>query len=71
MDWTGLVAGIGIGGIISTLLQYKFNKDARQKDLRFQEKKEAFIGLLQSYHNAAVKHSDENSKAFAYWQMNY
>lgn len=37
--------------------------------LRFEEKKAAFIGLLETYHAAAVAPSDANSKNFAYWQL--
>jgi hypothetical protein len=33
-----------------------------------QEKREAYTGLLTALHDAAVRPSDANSKAFALWQ---
>ncbi|OUS04493.1 hypothetical protein A9Q96_16285 [Rhodobacterales bacterium 52_120_T64] len=41
-----------------------------QKKLRdFEERKAAFIGLLEAYHRAAIEDTDEAGKNFALWQM--
>ncbi len=69
MDLISLFTGLGIGSLLSVALQYYFNERSKSKTLAFQEKKEAFIGLLNAYHQAAVRPSDENSKNFAYWQI--
>jgi hypothetical protein len=41
---------------------------ASTSDRWYQEKREAYLGLLEALHDAAVHPSDENSKAFALWQ---
>ena len=39
------------------------------KKRNFQEKKEAYVGLLETYHKAAVYRTEEAAKNFAYWQI--
>jgi len=41
---------------------------ASTSDREYQEKREAYLGLLKSLHDAAIHPSDETSKAFALWQ---
>lgn len=66
---TNLLIAFGSGSIISTAVQYFFNERSKRKTLLFQEKKEAFVGLLEAYHKAAVEPSETAAKNFAYWQM--
>lgn len=68
-DVIQILAAFGVGTIVATVLQYFFNERAKRKTVAFQEKKDAFIGLLEAYHKAAVEPSDKHSKDFAYWQM--
>jgi len=35
----------------------------------FSEKKEAYVGLLDAYHKAAIEGTDAAAKNFAYWQI--
>jgi hypothetical protein len=35
----------------------------------FQERKEAYIGLLEAYNRASIEKTEETKKNFAYWQM--
>lgn len=73
MDIVQLISAAGIGGIIGSLLTTVIQSWLAHKSYihnrNFQEKKEAYIGLLNAYHNAAVKKSDEAAKEFALWQM--
>ncbi|WP_319413243.1 hypothetical protein [uncultured Cohaesibacter sp.] len=69
MDIISLVGAFGVGAIVSTFAQSWLNDRAAKRKLAFQEKKEAFVGLLEAYQKAAVEPSDKASKNFAYWQM--
>lgn len=65
------IAGVGgvLGSILTTLIQSWLNRSATIKSRNFKEKKEAYIGLLDAYHQAAITKSNENAKNFAYWQI--
>lgn len=69
MDSISLLSAVGTGALISIPLQYYFNERAKRKTILFQEKKEAFVGLLTAYQRAAVEPSEKHSKEFAYWQL--
>lgn len=69
MDTISFISAVGLGALLSIPLQYFFNERAKRKTILFQETKEAFIGLMTAYRNAAIKQSDANAKEFAYWQM--
>ncbi|MEL7429631.1 MAG: hypothetical protein AAFN43_06490 [Pseudomonadota bacterium] len=64
-----LLTAFGLGSVFTALVQsWLASKHERAKRL-FDERKEAYVGLLEAYHLAAVEPSDKNSKHFAYWQM--
>lgn len=73
MDIIQLLSAAGLGGIVGSLLTTVVQSWLAHKSYianrRFQEKKEAYVGLLDSYHKAAVKNSNEAAKEFAFWQM--
>lgn len=64
-----LLTAFGLGSVIAALLQAHFNNLNQTNKRRFEEKKEAYIGLLEAYHRAAVEGTDDAAKHFAYWQM--
>lgn len=63
-----IFGGLGVGSLLNTLISHFTHQKSKQKDRRYEEKKAAYIGLLTSLHDAAVTHSDANSKAYALWQ---
>ena len=70
---SGVAALLGafIGGFFSVLggLLTNFLAIRREQSLRkYNEKKEAYIGLLNAIHEAAVRPTDAASKNFALWQ---
>jgi hypothetical protein len=73
MDLAQVISAAGIGGIIgslvTTLIQEWFSNKRRISRRDFQEKKAAYIGLLEAYHLAAIEGTDEAAKNFAFWQM--
>ncbi|MBS7789145.1 hypothetical protein KTR66_04015 [Roseococcus sp. SDR] len=64
-----LLTAFGLGSIVTTLVQAWLSQRSKKDELRFQEKKAAYVGLLEAYHRAAVEGTDEAAKHFAYWQM--
>lgn len=68
MSWAELIGGLGIGSLITSVVTHFMTRQAAANDRWFQEKREAYLGLLSSLHEAAVSPSDANSKAYALWQ---
>ena len=69
MEWVPLITAFGIGSIVSTVVQTVLAQRGQKKQRSFDERKAAYIGLLEAYHRAAVESSDEAAKNFAFWQM--
>ncbi|MDD1780680.1 hypothetical protein LRP49_05630 [Enterovibrio sp. ZSDZ35] len=63
-----MLGGLGVGSLLNTFFGHVTTQKAKQNDRRYEEKKAAHIGLLNALHDAAVKPSNENSKAYALWQ---
>lgn len=63
-----VLGGLGVGSLLNSLVAHFTNQSSKQKERRYEEKKNAYIGLLTSLHDAAVSPSDINSKAYALWQ---
>jgi len=64
-----LLTAFGLGSIVTALVQSWLQRKSKIDDRNFEERKQAYVGLLEAYHKAAVEPSDANSKNFAYWQM--
>jgi len=63
-----LLAAFGLGSVVTAVIQDRLNARRDRAKRNFEEKKEAFIGLLKAYHVAAVEPSERSSKEFGYWQ---
>jgi|LakMenEpi03Aug12_release.lakeMendotaPanAssembly.Ray.scaffolds.fasta_scaffold1113688_2 hypothetical protein len=68
MDWGTVLGVFGIGAIFKTLIDAWISNKKERSKMKFSEKREAYFGLLEALHNAAVSPSDKNSKNFALWQ---
>lgn len=68
MDWSLLVGGLGLGALLKSLLDFHQSRRAAVADREYQEKREAYLGLLDALHAAAIEPSDAHSKAYALWQ---
>ena len=69
IDWLGFLGAFGLGSVITALVQSWLSTRTQERDRSFRERKEAYIGLLEAYHQAAIEGTDEASKNFAYWQI--
>lgn len=69
MEWVlPLFGAFGVGTLVSSVATHFMSRRATTNDRWYQERREAYLGLLNALHNAAVHSSDENSKAYALWQ---
>lgn len=64
----GLLSGLGIGTFLNSIATHWITRRNSIQDRWYQERREAYLGLLQSLHDAAVAPSEEASKAYALWQ---
>ena len=64
-----LLTAFGLGSVITALIQSYLTARSQTRQRNFEERKAAYIGLLEAYHRAAVEGTDEAAKHFAYWQM--
>ena len=64
-----LLTAFGAGSVVTALIQAFLTQISKKSERSFAEKKEAYVGLLKAYHEAAVNPSEESSKNFAFWQM--
>ena len=70
MEWVlTLIGGLGIGSLLTSLITHVITRRATTTDRWYQEKREAYLGLLTSLREAAVCPSNENAKTYALWQM--
>lgn len=72
MDYSLIIpflTAFGLGSIVTAIIQSWLQTRWKTSERNFAEKKEAYVGLLEAYHKAAVEPSDANSKHFAFWQM--
>jgi hypothetical protein len=63
-----LVGGLGLGSLLKSVIDHFISRRAITRDRLYQEKREAYLGLLGALHKAAVQPSDAHSKDFALWQ---
>lgn len=64
----GIFGGLGIGTLVNSAYTLHRGRQSQMQDRLYSEKREAYLGLLQSLHDAAISPSDANSKNFALWQ---
>lgn len=57
-----------MGSLLKSIADHFMARRANTRDRWYQEKRKAYLGLLEALHDAAVHPSDESSKAFALWQ---
>ena len=69
MNWLlPLIGGLGLGSLLKGLIDYNLMRRSVSDDRSYQEMREAYLGLLDALHKAAVHPSDEHAKSYALWQ---
>jgi hypothetical protein len=69
MEWLlPLLGGLGLGSLLKSAIDHFVSRRAVMQDRQYQEKREAYLGLLEALHKAATQPSNANSKEYALWQ---
>lgn len=69
MDWLlPAITGLGLGAVLKSFIDFYINKSTSRKKIQYTEMRDAYIGLLDALHKAAIESSATNSKNFALWQ---
>ena len=69
MEWLlPLLGGLGLGSLLKSVIDHFYSRRAAKNDRLYQEKREAYIGLLEAIRNAAVQPSDQHSMDYGLWQ---
>lgn len=72
MDYSfvlSIITAFGLGSLLTAVVQSWLMRRVQLDERNFEERKQAYIGLLEAYHHAAVERTDAAAKEFAYWQM--
>ena len=64
-----LLTAFGLGSIVTAFIQSWLHSKGKIEGRSFEERKKAYLGLLEAYHMAAVDPSDTAAKNFAFWQL--
>lgn len=62
------LGGLGVGTVLTALVQHWLSRHGKKEDTRFSERKAAFEGLLAAYASLAEGWSDKKAKRFAMWE---
>ena len=71
-SWLPLFGAFGLGSVVTSIVSSWLGARHKQAERSFEERKEAYMGLLQAYHKAAIASPSEQefaAKDFAYWQL--
>jgi len=63
-----MLGGLGIGSLLTSVATHILSRRSEMKTRLYQEKRDAYLGLLDALHKAAVEPSEANAKNFALWQ---
>jgi hypothetical protein len=64
----GLLAGLGIGSVITSLVEHLLRSRAEIRQRRYAEKKEVYVGILDTLRKVNVEPNLAHRKEFGYWQ---
>jgi hypothetical protein len=68
MDWIlPLIGGLGLGSLLKGVVDYFLANRAKLNDRLYQEKRETYLGMIEAMHEADIRPSTENAKAFGNW----
>jgi len=69
MEWLlPLVGGLGLGSLLKSIADHLISRRSTMQDRFYQEKREAYLGLLSAVHQASVAPSKDASARYGLWQ---
>ena len=67
IDWVSIVGAIGIGSSLTVLIQWILAKSDRTRNRRFEERKEAYVGLWVAMHRSEIEKTEEAALNVGHW----
>lgn len=64
-----LIGGLGLGALFNSMLTIYVNQRVKNRDKRYNEKKDAYLELLSALRNLNVHHTDEHLKDYALCEL--
>lgn len=67
MDWIQLISAAGLGAIIATVIQSWLTERTAIKQRNFQEKKDAYVGVLNAMHRSEIEQTNDAALYVGHW----
>ena len=68
MEWIlGLIGGLGIGTLLTTVVNHYLAKKSEVAQKLYQEKRDAYIGMTRALYDAEIEPGPKNEKMFGHW----
>lgn len=68
-SFLGLLAGFGIGSVITVLFQWVLARWDSGRSLRYQERKDAYLGLWEALHRSDVEGTEAAAFNVGHWAV--
>ncbi len=62
-----LIGGLGIGSLLTTVVNHFLLKNSENSDRLYREKREAYIGMTRALYDVEIEPGPKNAKAFGYY----
>lgn len=66
-DWGAIVGALGLGSLATVLIQWLLARSDKRRSLRFQERKDAYVGLWQAMHRSEIEGTEEAALHVGHW----
>lgn len=64
------ISAVGLGSVLSTIVQHCLSRKSSSKEKLYNERKEAYVGLLDAWRNQdVVGNTPETSSDVGYWSL--
>jgi hypothetical protein len=68
MEWIlALIGGLGIGSLLTTIVNHFLSKKSGTATRRYQEKREAYLGMAKALYDTEIEPGPKNAKMFGYY----
>ena len=68
MQWfLTLLGGFGVGSLLTTIVNHFLAKKSEAAEKRYQEKREAYIGMTRALYDSEIEPGPKNEKMFGYY----
>ncbi|MCX8954351.1 hypothetical protein OU790_12990 [Ruegeria sp. NA] len=66
-EWITILGALGLGSLATVITQWLLTRADSRKKLRFQERKDAYVGLWQAMHRSEIERTEEAALHVGHW----